>query len=469
MYQGNTGNVRPDYPVTSKEIESMKKHLLVVLMIVSLVMSTALFAAGSKEAAAEKEVYFLNFKPEIADVYETKIAPAFEAETGIKLKVVTAASGTYAQTLKSEIAKSNPPVIFQTNGPVGMKESKGYSADLTNTGFYKILSDKSMALTDEGKVLAVPYAVEGYGIIYNDAIMRKYFALSSKAVSINSADEIRNFATLKAVVEDMTKHKSELGIQGVFASTSLSAGNQWRWQTHLVNVPLHFELRDANIAAGSKVPEIKFTYSANMKNIWDLYLNNSTTAVGLLGSKSVDDSMAEFALGQAAMVQNGNWGASQILGVKGNKVADADIKFLPIYTGIAGEEKSGLNVGTENYLCINSNASAEQQAMADQFLTWLFSSDTGKQFVKNDLMFITPFNTFKDDELPTDPLAKEVIRWMNQPGVTSVPWAFSVIPSEEWKNQFGAALAEYSVEKKTWAQVESVAVEAWKTEYALTN
>ncbi len=326
-----------------------------------------------------------------------------------------------------------------------------------------------MALGDGEKVLAIPYAVEGYGIIYNDAIMRKYFALPNKAVSIKSADEITNFATLKAVVEDMTKNKSALGIQGVFASTSLAAGNQWRWQTHLVNVPLYFEVRDANIAMGSKVPEIKFSYSANMKNIWDLYLNNSSTAVGLLGAKSVDDSMAEFALGQVAMVQNGNWGAGQILGVKGNKVSDADIKFMPIYTGAAGEEKYGLNVGTENYLCINSNASVEQQKMADQFLTWLFASETGKQFVKNDLMFITPFNTFKDSELPTDPLAKDVIRWMNKSGVSSIPWAFSMIPSEEWKNQFGAALADYSVGRKNWAEVEKVAVEAWKTEFKLTN
>lgn len=447
----------------------MKKHLFIALLIAMVAMGSVAFAAGAEEAAPAKEVYFLNFKPEIADVYESKIAPAFEEETGIKLKVVTAASGTYAQTLKSEIAKSNPPVIFQTNGPVGLKESKSYTADLRNTDFYSILSDKSMALTDGEKVLAIPYAVEGYGIIYNDAIMRKYFALSGKAVSISSADEINNFATLKAVVEDMTKHKDALGIKGVFASTSLSAGNQWRWQTHLVNVPLHFEMVARDIPAGSSVPELEFTYSENMKNIWDLYLNNSTTAPGLLGSKSVDDSMAEFALGQAAMVQNGNWGASQILGVKGNKVADSDIKFLPIYTGIEGEENAGLNVGTENYLCINSNVSAEQQEMADQFLAWLFASETGKQFVKNDLMFITPFNSFKDSELPTDPLAKEVIRWMNKPGVSSVPWAFSIIPSEEWKNKFGAALAEYSVGRMNWNEVEKVAVDAWKTEYDLTN
>ncbi len=447
----------------------MKKHLMIVLLIVLMAMGSVAFAAGAQEAAPAKEVYFLNFKPEIADVYESKIAPAFEAETGIKLKVVTAASGTYAQTLKSEIAKSNPPVIFQTNGPVGLKESLSYTADLKNTEFYKILSDKSMALGNGDAVLAIPYAVEGYGIIYNDGIMRKYFGLSSKAVSISSADEINNYATLKAVVEDMTKHKDELGIKGVFASTSLSAGNQWRWQTHLVNVPLHFEMVARGVPTGTKMADLEFTYSKNMQNIWDLYLNNSTTVPGLLGSKSVDDSMAEFALGQAAMVQNGNWGASQILGVKGNKVSDSDIKFLPIYTGIAGEENAGLCVGTENYLCINSQVSPEVQALADQFLTWLFSSDTGKQFVKNDLMFITPFNSFKDNELPTDPLAKEVIRWMNKPGVNSVPWAFSIIPSEEWKNKFGAALADYSVGRKNWNEVEKTAVDAWKTEYDLTN
>ncbi|MGH0051767.1 MAG: extracellular solute-binding protein, partial [Sphaerochaetaceae bacterium] len=274
----------------------MKKHLLIALLIVLMSMGSVVFAAGAGESSPAKEVYFLNFKPEIADVYESKIAPAFEEETGIKLKVVTAASGTYAQTLKSEIAKSNPPVIFQTNGPVGLQESLGYTADLRDTEFYKILSDKSMALMDGDRVVAIPYAVEGYGIIYNDAIMRAYFALPSKAVSISSADEINNFAMLKAVVEDMTKHKDELGIRGVFASTSLSAGNQWRWQTHLVNVPLHFEMVAKGVPAGTKMAEIDFTYGENMKNIWDLYLNNSTTVAGLLGSKSVDDSMAEFAL-----------------------------------------------------------------------------------------------------------------------------------------------------------------------------
>jgi raffinose/stachyose/melibiose transport system substrate-binding protein len=301
-----------------------------------------------------------------------------------------------------------------------------------------------MALTMATRFLRSRTAVEGFGIIYNDAIMRKYFALADKAVSISSAEEIKDFATLKAVVEDMTKHKSQLGIEGVFASTSLSAGNQWRWQTHLVNVPLYYEFAenknyDNAVLAGLASSTITFKYGKNFQNIFDLYLQNSLTKPGLLGSKSVDDSMAEFALGKVAMVQNGNWGASQILGVKGNTVANDDIKFLPIYMGIDGESSRGLCVGTENYLCINKNVSADTQKYADQFLTWLFSSDTGKKIVKEDLMFITPFNSFKEDEMPTDPLAKQVVQWMNKPGVSSIPWAFAAIPSEEWKNSFGAA------------------------------
>lgn len=448
----------------------MKKTLSIVLALL-MVMGTV-FAAGGKDAT---EIYFLNFKPEVAEIYENEIVPAFEAENpGYKLKVVTAASGTYEQTLNSEVAKSNPPVIFQVNGPVGLNNQKAMAADLSSTNFYKILADKSMALKLDGKVSAIPYAVEGYGIIYNASIMAKYFALPNKNTKVNSMDEINNFATLKAVVEDMQANKDALGIKGVFASTSMAAGNQWRWQTHTVNVPLYKEFLDdapnANpLATGLAQDTITFKYSDNYKNIMDLYTNNSLTAKTLLGAKTVDESMAEFALGQCAMVQNGNWAAGQILGVAGNKVAADDIKFLPIYTGIAGEENFGLCIGTENYLCINKNASPEAQKGADVFLTWLFSSATGKNLVSTKLNFITPFNTFSDNDLPADPLSKEVSKWMNKPGVTSVMWVFNAIPSEVWKDNLGDALLQYFEGKLDWATVKATAVDGWKVERSLAK
>ncbi len=435
------------------------KKALSLLLVIALAVTSA-FAGGSQEAA--NEVYFLNFKPEIADVYTDIVAPAFEEETGIKLRVVTAASNQYQTTLRSEMGKSNPPAIFQVNGPVGAQAFLSDMAYLDGTSFYGLLSDKSMAITNEGHVIAVPYAVEGYGIIYNDAIMRKYFALPDKAVSINSADEIRNFETLKAVVEDMTKHKQELGIEGVFASTSMASGTDWRWQTHLFNMPLWKEFND--VLTATEATSFDFTYNENYKALWDLYLNNSTTAKTMVSAKTDAESMAEFALGQCAMVQNGNWGAAQILGESGNVVASEDIKFLPLYMGFEGEENYGICVGTENYLAINNKASEEAQKNADTFLTWLFSSETGKKIVKENLMFITPFNSFTEEELPDDPLAKEVNRWMNMDGVTSVPWVFQGIPSEQWKSDFGGALLQYINDQMSWDQVVKICQDSWTTE-----
>jgi raffinose/stachyose/melibiose transport system substrate-binding protein len=438
--------------------------------------SQAEASSGQQAELEAKEIYFLNFKPEIADVYKD-IAAEYEKETGVKVNVVTAASGTYEQTLRSEIAKEDAPTIFQINGPNGYETWKSYCADLKDTELYSHLMDKTMAVTNGDGVYGIPYVVEGYGIIYNNAIMEKYFALPDKAVSISSADEIKNFETLKSVVEDMTKHKEELGIDGVFASTSLATGEDWRWQTHLLNLPMFYEWKeiqpDANtVATGLAQESISFKYGDNYKNIFDLYVNNSTTKKGLLGSKSVDDSMAEFALGKAAMVQNGDWAWAQIQGVSGNVVKAEDIKFMPIYIGVDGEEKQGLCIGTENYFSINSQVSEAKQKASEDFLNWLFTSDTGKDYVTNKLGFIAPFDSFSDSERPDDPLAKEIVNWMAKASnqeVNNVEWAFEAFPNQQYKNDVGAALLEYVQGSKDWDHVKSVVIDDWKTQRAAQN
>ena len=75
---------------------------------VSLVAITAmslgtLAACGSNSSSGSTKgkVYYLNFKPESADQW-TALAKEYTKETGVEVKVQTAASGTYEQTLKSE-------------------------------------------------------------------------------------------------------------------------------------------------------------------------------------------------------------------------------------------------------------------------------------------------------------------------------------------------------------------------------
>ncbi len=449
----------------------MKKRIFAIILAVSLF--AGVFAACNRTKPSDNngpdstvtQIRYLNFKPEIAEVYK-RISEAYEKETGVKLIVETAASGTYESTLTARMATDEAPTIFQINGPIGYASWADYCADLSNTELYKHLKDKSLAVTSGGKVYGIPYVVEGYGIIYNKAILSKYFSLSNRTTPYNSVDEIKSYAALKAVVEDMQARKSELGIEGVFASTSLKTGEDWRWQTHLMNIPVTLEFLDKKIdLTGDGYKSIDFTYSDNYKNIFDLYINNSTADKTKLGTVDVTASMAEFALGKCAMVQNGNWGASQILGVSGNTVSAEDIGFLPIYMGTPNEEKLGLSIGTENFICINAKATDAQQQAAADFLWWLFSSETGKKFVSDELGFIAPFDTFSEDETPDDPLAREVMRWMNREDVTNIPWNFTVFPSQTYKDSLGTALLRYAQGQMGWDEVKKHAVNEWKNEF----
>lgn len=376
--------------------------------------------ADSNETASGGSVYYLNFKPEIADAIE-------------------------------DLAEA-------------------YTLDLADTDVYDWLVDKDLAITGaDDSVAAIPITVEGYGIIYNAAIMEDYFALDNKATDFDSVDDINNFDALKEVVEDMTALKDDLGIQGVFSSTSLASTDQWRWQTHLANLPVYYEYRDADVDTMS---DLTFKYGKqyqNDQNIFDLYINNSTSAPGLLGAKTTTDSMTEFALGQSAMVQNGNWGWGQISGTEGNVVNEEDVHFMPIYTGVEGEENQGLAIGTENFMAVNSQASEEDIQASLDFIEWMYSSETGKDYVINQFGFIPTFNTFGEDEFPTDPLAQDVLGSMNDESKYSVPWTFTTFPSEAFKNDFGNALLMYAQDQATWDEVETTVVDAWAREAALTQ
>lgn len=447
----------------------MKRKILTLFLAFLCLLSTVGLAGCGEKKSKSSRVYFLNFKPESASVYDA-IAKDYEKETGNKIKVVTAAANSYEQTLKSEIAKTDAPTIFQINGPIGYESWKTYCMNLKDSRLYSFLADKSLAIegSDDG-VYGIPYVVEGYGIVCNKEIFDRYFALENRSSKVKDFDEITDFEALRSVTEDMTAHKADLKIEGVFASTGLSSGEDWRWQTHLLNVPLYYELKESEdyddpTLATLNAKEIAFRYAQNYRNIFDLYINNSLTQKTLLGSKSTADSMAEFALGKVAMVQNGNWAWSQISDVSGNVVKEENVRFLPIYTGIEGEKGQGLCIGTENYLAVNDKASDEQKKASLDFLEWLFSSETGKKYVTEKLNFITPFNTFSEDDLPSDPLAKEISRYLNDDGVKNIPWIFAGFPSETFKNDVGSALLDYVQGNKTWDEVEKTAKDSWKRE-----
>ncbi len=427
-------------------------------MVAITAMSVGTLAAcGSSSSSSDSEgkVYYLNFKPESNDAWQA-LAKKYTEKTGVEVKVQTAASNTYEQTLKSEIAKSEAPTLFQVNGPVGYQNWKSYTADMSDTEPYAQLIDQSVALKDGDKVVGVPYAMETYGLIYNKDILNKYIA--TDGAKIKSVDEIDNFDTLKAVADDMQSKKDELGIQGAFTSAGFDSSSDWRFKTHLANLPLYYEFKEDNIT--EQPATIKGTYLPEYKQIFDLYLKDSTTEPTQLSSKTGDDATSEFSLGEAAFYQNGTWAWSDLS--KNGMEADS-LGMLPIYIGAEGEENQGLATGSENYWCINDKASdADKQATKD-FLKWVITDEAGIESLSSDMGLTTPFKTFSDIE-SDNPLIQAAVADQNS-GKTAVSWNFTMMPSEEWKNQLGSALLEYAQGTGDWDAVKSAFVDGWKTEY----
>ena len=420
-----------------------------------------LAACGSSTSGDDSKgkVYYLNFKPEAADQWAA-LAKEYTKEKGVDVKVQTAASGTYEQTLKSEIAKTEAPTLFQVNGPVGYQNWKKYTADMSNTDVYKELTNQDVALKDGDKVVGVPYVMETYGLIYNKDILNKYFALDgAKATSMDGID---NFDTLKAVADDMQSRKDELGIKGAFTSAGFDSSSDWRFKTHLANLPLYYEFKDDNVT--EQPATIKGTYLPNYKKIFDLYIADSTTDPTQLSAKTGDDANSEFALGEAAFYQNGTWAWTDLqkAGMKAESVG-----MMPIYTGVKGEEKQGLATGSENYWCINDKASDADKKATEDFLSWVITSDTGKKSLSQDMGFTTPFKTF-DDVKFDNPLTEAAVEDQKS-GKTQVSWNFTMMPSEEWKNKVGQALLEYAQGTGKWDAVKTAFVDGWASEYEASH
>ncbi|MGV9194501.1 ABC transporter substrate-binding protein [Microbacterium sp. MC2] len=430
------------------------------MTVAALTGALAGCSSAEGDGDAEGKVYYLNFKPEQAEDW-VALAEAYTDETGVAVDVQTAASGTYETTLKSEMAKSDAPTLFQVNGPVGLANWKDYVADLSDTAIYEHLNDQSVALTgDDDEVLAVPYVMETYGIIYNKKIVNDYIALGDAAVA--SIDEITDFDTFSAVVEGIQEHKDELGVEGAFTSAGFDSSSDWRFKTHLANLPLYWQF--AADGVDGQPAEINDSFLDGYQRIFDLYIDNATVEPSTLSGKTIEDANSEFALGKAAFYQNGTWAYGD---VSGQAVADEDLGMLPIYIGADGEENAGLATGSENYWVINNEASAADQKATKDFLEWVITSDTGRDSLANAMGFVTPFDTFAD-YLPSNPFVQADAAY-TEAGKTAVTWNFTVMPSEEWKNGVGQALLQYAQGTGDWAAVETAFVDGWAAEYQLTN
>ena len=444
----------------------MKK---ILAMLLALCMIFALCACGSSAApaateapaadaateapaeeapAAEGSVYYLNFKPESDEAWQV-LAKTYTEQTGVPVKIVTAASGTYQETLTAEMDKSEAPTMFQVGNQGAVDTWGEYCYDLTNTDVWNEMTTHAFDMvSDDGFTYSIGYCYECFGIIVNKALLEQ---------AGHSIDEITNFESLKAVADDIHARASELGFDA-FSSAGLDGSSSWRFSGHLANMPLYYEFRDDGVT--SKPATITGAYLDNFKAIWDLYTTDSATTGADLLAATGDASEAEFGNGEAVFYQNGSWEYSNLVGNFG--MDPANLQMIPIYCGVEGEEDAGLCSGTENCWAVNAEADeADIQATLD-FMKWVVTSDEGTTLLADEFG-PCPFKSAKTPENVFFADAND----LTAEGKYVVTWAFNYTPAvDDWRAAVVDALGQYTAGTGDWDAVVSAFVDGWATQYA---
>ena len=418
----------------------MKK---IIAMLLVLCMVACLFAGCSKEED-KGSVYFLNFKPEADEAWQ-ELATLYTEKTGVEVKVVTAASGTYSDTLTAEMTKEDMPTLFQCGNLAGLETWKDYCLALDGTDFLNEMTTEDFNLKGEdGKTYAAGYCYEAFGIIVNNDLLAK---------AGYSVADIKYFASLKTIVEDITARKDELGFSA-FTSAGLDSSSSWRFSGHLANMPLFYEGVNADSAT------ITGEALGYYKNIWDLYINNATVAPTELAAATGDQSKAEFVNGEAVFHQQGTWEYAGL-----TEAGVTNMTMIPIYCGAEGEADAGLCCGTENCWAVNAKASEADQKATLEFLKWVVTSDEGTKMMAEQFGPI-PFKAAKESE---NVFFNDANAYMAD-GNYTVTWAFNHTPNvDSWRATLVSALAAYSADQTDANWEETAFVDGWATQWAAQN
>ena len=402
---------------------------------------------GSSDAAGH--VYFLNFKPELDETLQ-ELATKYTEQTGVEVKVVTAASGTYNETLTAEMDKSAAPTLFVIGNQAGVKEWGDYAIDLKGTPIEQELSTDAYNLYDEsGKLVSIGYCYECYGIIVNPDLLEK---------AGHSLDEIKNFETLKTVVEDIHSRAAELGFDA-FSSSDMDDSSSWRFTGHLANLEYYYEERDAG--GWTECPaELTGKYMENYKNLYNLIINNSLTDPKELATGG-HDAENEFKTGKAAFFVNGSWEYAAV----SETVPNA--RMIPYYCGVEGEEKAGLNCGTENCWAVNAKASEADQKATIDFMVWLVSDSMAAGKMVEQLGVLP----YKNAPESANGFLADAAKYTDD-GCYVMDWATNYQPNvDEYRKALVSALNQYNADQSdaNWANVETAFVQGWATQYKAVN
>ncbi|SDT23354.1 carbohydrate ABC transporter substrate-binding protein, CUT1 family [Paenibacillaceae bacterium GAS479] len=395
--------------------------------------------AGNNAGANNGEKITLNifqFKVEIADALNRLKADYEKENPNVILNIETMGGGAdYGAGLKAKFASNQEPDIFNNGGNADLTTWVDKLEDLSNEPWQSDVIDTAKeGITRDGKNFGLPMGIEGYGLIYNKDLF--------KQAGIETPP--KTLTELKAAVEKLKAAKI----------TPFSNGYQefWVLGNHTFNVALANQNDPASFIKGmneGKGGLVGNPVIGNWFNLFDMMIANSNKNPL---TTDYNTQVTLFASGKTAMMQQGNWTQVQIDGITPN----LNIGILPM--PVDDSEKSGnIFVGVPNYWVVNKNS--KNKEAAKDFLNWLATSETGKNYGVNEFKFIPALKSVEvKDPKVLGPIANDILQY-SKDGKTS-GWYFNQMP-EGLPQEVGADMQAYVAGKTNKDQLIKSIQDKW--------
>lgn len=427
------------------------KSKRIIALLLSLLLILSLVGCGIENAVSggSDAICWLNYKPELDATLQT-LAAKYTEKTGISVKIITPESGTYSRTLQESLDAEDPPTMFVINTPADAEAFGGYAYDLSDTDIQKEL-DNTPATTvgsiynAAGKLVGLPYCQECFGIAVNPDLL---------APLNYTVEDIKNFDSLKEIAQVIHANASWLGYDA-FCSLDLDAVSSWRVTGHLANLEYVYEERDAS-SWGETPPTLTGAHLPDFKNLYDLIINNGVSAPESLAAGG-HNPIEEFTSGKAAFLPAGSWDYATL------KAAVPNVTMIPYYCGVKGEEKAGLNCGTENYWAVNVKASDAAQKSTLEFMYWLVTDEEASSALATQLGYLPYKHAAKSDNGFLT-LANQYIKEERY----TMDWAMKYQPSRDvYRAGLVTALTAYNADQsdKNWEAFKTAFVDDWAKLY----
>jgi raffinose/stachyose/melibiose transport system substrate-binding protein len=432
----------------------MKKSKLISILTTGILTVSLLAGCGSSGGSSTSDkgssgknvkITFLNTKGEIATQLEDATKAFTKENPNITVDIVQASAGESPfQKVSSMYAAGNAPSLSMLD-PNDIPKFADKFADLSSEKWVKDATEGTLdAAKIDGKQVGFPLAIEGYGLIYNKAVLDK--------ASVDPAS-IKTTKDLEAAFQK---------IQGIGVSPMVLSPMDWSLGAHFLPIAYLDQSKDAgsadkfvqDIKAGKVDLSSNAVFNGVMTTFDVLKANNIDKAAPLAGT--YEKAPEYLGTGKAAFWFMGNWAWPQI---KEFDQANGQYGFIPVPVSNNADDygNSQIYAGSSKFIGVDTkNNDADQQAAAKKFLEWLVYSDNGQDFLVNKANLIPAFSNIKLEI--ADPLGKSIKQYMQNKKVIA---PMTTLPGDHWA-QLGGAMQKYLDGKSDKAALATDIQNYWK-------